>query len=91
MQAALPWLLPDYAELHRRMLPAIDAAIAFLVRAQVQSGPHAGGIPWSLVLLACRKNAAAKSASTMCSTPSPRCSSTTRSGSTRTDRTAASA
>jgi hypothetical protein len=55
LQAALPWLPPDHAELHRQMLPAIDAAIAFLVRAQVPSGPHAGGIPWSVVLLASQK------------------------------------
>jgi hypothetical protein len=45
MQAILPWFGPDDDALRGRMLPAIDAAIAFLARAQVQSGPHAGAIP----------------------------------------------
>ncbi len=52
MQAVLPLLAADYSELGDRMIPSIDAGIAFLVRAQVQSGPFAGGIPRSVVPVA---------------------------------------
>ncbi len=52
MQAALPLLASDYSDLGDRMIPSIDAGIAFLVRAQVQSGLYAGGIPRSVVPVA---------------------------------------
>ncbi len=49
LQAALTFLPEDYIELRRRIVPVIDEAMAFLVRAQVPSGPHAGGIPRSVL------------------------------------------
>ncbi len=51
MQAVLPLLATECAPMCTRMISAIDAAIAFLVRTQVPSGPYAGGIPRSAILI----------------------------------------
>jgi hypothetical protein len=43
--AALGFLTADYTELRKKMIAAIDQGMQFLLRSQIKSGEHAGGIP----------------------------------------------
>ena len=43
--AALSFLPADYSDLRKKMVAAIDEGMQFLLRSQIQSGEHAGGIP----------------------------------------------
>jgi hypothetical protein len=45
MLAALRFLPADYINLRKQMVVAIDEGIQFLLRSQIRSGEHAGGIP----------------------------------------------
>jgi hypothetical protein len=43
--AALSFLPADYTDLRKKMVAAINEGMQFLLRSQIQSGKHAGGIP----------------------------------------------
>ena len=43
--AALGFLQADYSNLRKQMILAIDEGMQFLLRSQIRSGEHAGGIP----------------------------------------------
>jgi len=43
--AALSFLQADYSNLRKQMILAIDEGMQFLLRSQIRSGEHAGGIP----------------------------------------------
>ena len=43
--AANDFLATESTALQKRMIPYIDEGLAFLLRAQIKSGPYAGGIP----------------------------------------------
>ena len=43
--AALSFLPADYSNLRKQMVAAINEGMQFLLRSQIQSGEHAGGIP----------------------------------------------
>jgi hypothetical protein len=45
MLAALSFLPADYSRLRQAMIVGIDEGIQFLLRSQIRSGEHAGGIP----------------------------------------------
>ena len=51
MFAALSFLPADYSNLRQQMVVAIDESIQFLLRSQIRSGKHAGGIPRAIQIL----------------------------------------
>jgi hypothetical protein len=51
MIAALSFLPADYSNLRKQMVVAIDEGIQFLLRSQIRSGEHAGGIPRAIHIL----------------------------------------
>ena len=49
--AALSFLPADYSNLRKQMIIAIDEGMHFLLRSQIRSGEHAGGIPRAIYTL----------------------------------------
>ena len=49
--AALDFLPADYSELRKQMIAAINEGLPFLLRSQIRSGEHAGGIPRAIQIL----------------------------------------
>ena len=46
--AAMSYLPAEYSNFRERMIPVIYEGLWFLLRAQLRSGPYAGGIPWAV-------------------------------------------
>ena len=51
MLAALTYLSPEFSDLRGQMAVAIDEGMRFLLRSQIRSGEHAGGIPRAIHVL----------------------------------------